>query len=160
MKLEREFLYKKVKTGGRPKYEPVREIDVFNTSYPFGTHLVVVDGSHTIYKYHVEKDFASITAAATSMVDDLVDVLVDASEARPDKTPITKEQQEAWENCKKAFNGDFRVYYPSRYDIANKIMEAIENRAKELLTNEAIKDAFEQYQTIAALSKVTKNEHN
>ncbi len=158
MKPERTFYYKKVQTGGRPRYEPVGEYETQyyedGKAHPFGHHMTVVSQSSVITRYNVDPDFASIEAAALIMENELVDILVDAGKAEPDANkPFTSEQLEAWHKCEEVFGGRFCIRYPNKFDITKKLVDRIAAKAKELNTNEATKQAHDNYIMLATLSK-------
>jgi hypothetical protein len=158
MKPERQFYYKKVQTGGRPRYEPVGEYETqyyeSGRAYQFGNHITVVSKNSAITRYNVDPDFASIEAAALIMENELIDVILTASLAEPDASkPFTQEQLDAWHKCEEAFGGRFCIRYPNKFDITRKIMDRIAEKAKEVNTNEATKQAHDNYIMLATLSK-------
>jgi 3-methyladenine DNA glycosylase/8-oxoguanine DNA glycosylase len=85
--------------------------------------------------------------------------MVRASEMRPHKQPITKEQREAWDNLAKAF-GDERYYVeiPSAREIAEAGVKALQDEAFSLMKHEAVKQAFEDFVLICKLCKEKEND--
>jgi hypothetical protein len=80
-----------------------------------------------------------------------------ASELKPQKTPITPGQKAAWENLAKELgDGLGTLQGASARDIVDAGLKALQEEAEKLLRNEAVKQAYEQFLFIAALTK----EHN
>ncbi len=156
---EREFLYKRVKTGGRSKYEPVREYDYdeLDKTWPLGTHVVVVSNFATIYKYSIREDYAPLIAAATALSDDIVKIMIEKSEpTESTRTPWNVEQIAAWGALAATFGksaNELSVNFPNKHEVATAVLDVIMEKAIEMHKNEATKQAFDHYLTIAALSK-------
>lgn len=148
--------YKKVPTGGRPKYEAVSEYDSdYLDSFPIGSTVMVqtYKGGQS-RKYSVDPALAPMVAASMVLQQSLTDIIVKANEYKPAKTPLTVEQRAAWEALSKSFNVDSMVLHgPSMHDIADNILKAISAEAEKLLTNAAVKASYEEFLMIAALSK-------
>jgi hypothetical protein len=151
----RTFYKKVVSTKGRVKYVPTHEYDEeFSYAMPEGCHMIVVKPGSKSYCYNVEPDMASLMAAYRMIKDDFVKILMKNSELRPKENPITPEQQEAWAAFRATFDDSFSTLYgPSLNDIADNFGDLIIKEAQELLKNPAVKKSWDNFQTIAVLSK-------
>lgn len=146
----KKTFYEKV---GR-RYIPVNEYDSeLMDSFPKGTHLVICNPGSTSYKYNVDPDYASLIAASYAAKDVLADGLVQASEMRPSAIdPLTEEQKAAWDNMIRVFGERGRyIQFPSAHEIAVNGLAALQEKAKHLSENEAVKNAFEQLKIICKL---------
>jgi hypothetical protein len=78
---------------------------------------------------------------------------------RPHRKPITEKQKKAWDNLNKAF-GDERYYIeiPSAREIAEAGVKALQEEAKMLQYNEAVKKAYDHFILICELTKEPAND--
>ena len=80
--------------------------------------------------------------------------LYEASEMRPRRTPITEEQQKAWEHLVKVFGEEARcLQYPSARDIAEAGVKALQKEADKLMQHASVKRAYEQLLLVCELTK-------
>lgn len=152
--------YKKVRVGKSYRYKPVYEYNPELTdSLPFGTHVQVCNELGMSRRYNIDPALAPFAAAAMILEDKLINIIRDASGyklANKQSEPLTPEQNEAWDNLNKSFGGKLTTLYgPSLQEIASNILKAISNEAEKLLTNNTLKEHYEQF---LLLSKLTKNE--
>lgn len=116
-----EQLYKK---HGR-KYVPVNDPYALD-GLREGWWLVKVAPSSTSIRQQVYPYKAEITAAARDKEDQLVDIIREASEARPSKNPITPEALADWKEFITKHGKEFNsLEYPSIQQNAEKIIEAL-----------------------------------
>lgn len=136
-------------------YEPISEYDSnLCDALPFGCHLVVVRPGVTSKTYNIDPAFAPMIAAGKYAEDQMTSALIKASEIRPQSIPLTTEQQEAWENLKKAFGNDsFHVHYPSAYDVIRAGLEAMASEAETMLSIPAVKKSWERFMFTYNLTK-------
>lgn len=145
-----ENLYYK-KVGN--KFVPVTVYDnQFERSFPQGHHLIVVDKSWTTRVSSIDPDFAALKAASLSMKDKLVSSLMEASKMRVNKK-LTQRQHDAWKNLEKEMGDTSYLEYPSMVEIAEKFLTAIEDETKKVITNPAVKLAYEQFDLMYKLTK-------
>lgn len=98
-----------VKQGKR--YKPVLYGDeTFNHAMPSGTHLVVVQPGLESRIYHIQPDAAPLLATAKLAEDKVLAKMREISALRPQATPITLEQKQAWDNLR-AVMGDDLFYF-------------------------------------------------
>lgn len=146
------------KRGGR--YYPVSEYnsDLLD-SLPRGAHLIMCYPGGQSRRYNVEPNHAAMIAAGRVTEDAICAALRQASELRPTKTPITPKQQKAWKKLAKEFGDDLpTLSVPCARDIAEAGLQAMIAEAYELLSHPAVRNAYEQFQTVCKLVKNTNQE--
>lgn len=147
----KKVYYEKV---GR-KYVPVAEYDSdFLDSFAKGTHLVMVYPGGSSRKFNIDPAFAPMIAAGRYAEDAICKAISKASELRPERTPVTPEQQEAWERLAEAL-GDDRCTLRglSIHDCAEAGVKAMQEEADKLLSNPAVRKAYERFLLICELTK-------
>lgn len=149
--MKKEIFYKKV---GR-KYVPVYEYDqTLLDGFPKGTHLVMCYPGGQSRRYNIEPNHAALIAAARVAEDAMCKAIREASEMRPQKTPITPNQQKAWKQLAKEFGDELATLQTnSARDVAEAGINAIIEEAEKLLTVPAVKKAYEQFIFVAELTK-------
>jgi len=86
--------------------------------------------------------------------DRMCEAMRKASEMRPARTPITLAQQRAWRKLAKEFGDDLATLNgPSNRDIAEAGLKAMQAEAEQLLTNPAVRLAYEQFLLVCELTK-------
>jgi len=145
------LFYKKV---GR-KYIPVQEYDnELMDAFPKGTHLIMCYPGGQSRRYNIEPNYAAMIAAGRVAEDAMSQAVVKASEMRPRRTPITEQQRKAWDKLSKAFGDE--VYYielPSAREIAEEGLKAMQIEADKLLSNPAVKKAYDNFMLMCELTK-------
>jgi hypothetical protein len=154
--MTKKVYYEKI---GR-RYVPVAEYDsTLLDSFPKGNHLVMCYPGGSSRRFNIQPDYASLIAASRVAEDAISSAIVKASEMRPHRTPITEKQKKAWDNLTKAF-GDERYYIeiPSAREIAEAGVKALQEEAKMLQYNEAVKKAYDHFILICELTKEPAND--
>jgi len=150
----KKIYYEKV---GR-RYVPVAEYDNdLLDSFTKGNHLVMCYPGGSSRRFNIEPAYAPMIAAGRVAEDAMSAAVVKASEMRPRRTPITEGQRKAWKKLAKEFGEE--VYYielPSAREIAEEGLKAMAEEAEKLLTNPAVKEAYNHFLFVCAL---TKEEH-
>ena len=146
----KKIYYEKI---GR-RYKPVYEYDqTLMDSFSKGTHLVDVYPGGSSRRYNIDPAYAPMIAAGRVAEDAVCKALNKASEMRPAKTPITPAQQRAWKKLAKEFGDELcTLHGASARDIAEAGIRAMQQEADKLLKNQSIKEAYEHFQLICALS--------
>jgi hypothetical protein len=73
---------------------------------------------------------------------------------RPKSAPITAEQKEAWENLVQVFGKEARyLEWPSAREACEAAVKAMQEEAAKLMTNEAVKLAYDHFQMVAEVNK-------
>ena len=147
----KKIYYEKV---GR-KYVPVAEYDSDLTdSFGKGSHLVICYPGGQSRRYNIDPDYAALIAAARVAEDAMMQAMQKASELRPTQTPITPGQHRAWKKLAREFGDELcTLNGASSYDIAQAGLKALEDEAAQLLTNESVKAAYDQFLFVCALTK-------
>ena len=142
-----------VKEGRR--YVPVAEYDSdLMDSFHKGTHLVMVYPGGTSRRFNVEPALAPMIAAGRFAEDAVCTAMMKASELKPQRTPLTPEQQQAWRALANAFGDELcTLQGDSVRDIAEAGIKAMQEEADKLMQNEAVRKAYEQFLLVCELTK-------
>lgn len=150
----KEVFYKK---RGR-RYVPVSEYDcdLFN-SMPQGSHLVMCYPGGSSTRYNINPNHAALIAASRVAEDAMSSALLKASEMRPKHRPLTEEQRQAWQNLQRAFGDDmFALHTESARALVEAGIRALQEEADKLLTNSAVRLAYDHFIMVAELTKKEK----
>jgi hypothetical protein len=72
--------------------------------------------------------------------------MMDASELRPQRTPLTEGQRRAWRKLAKEFGDELcTLQGSSTRDIVEAGVQAMQQEATKLMTHPAVRDAYEQF---------------
>jgi hypothetical protein len=151
----KKIFYEKI---GR-RYKPVAEYDSdYIDSYPKGSHLVVCRPGVTVRKFNIDPNYAALIAASHVAEDTLANALVKAGELRLQRPArerkLTEEKKIAWENLVRVFGDDARqLEWPSAREVAEEGMKALQKEAEVLLSNKAVRKAYEHFILMCKLSK-------
>jgi len=142
-----------IKEGRR--YKPVYEYDqTLMDAFPKGTHLVQCYPGGQSRRYNIDPNHAALIAAGRVAEDAISRVVMKATELRPKSSPITEEQKEAWENLVKAFGPEARALeWPSAREAAEEAVKAMVAEAQVLMSNPAVKEAYDHFLFICKLTK-------
>ena len=137
------------------RYKPVAEYDSdYLDSFPKGNHLVMCYPGGQSRRYNIDPDYAALIAAARVAEDAMIQAMTKASELKPKHTPITEGQRRAWKKLAREFGDELATLNgASSYDIAQAGLKALEDEAAKLLTNPAVKEAYDQFLFVCALTK-------
>lgn len=151
----KKIFYEKV---GR-KYVPVSEYDDYLLdAFPEGDHLVSVYPGGTSRRYRIDPALAPMIAAGRYAEDAICKAINKASELKSANTPITPEQKAAWEALAESFGEELATLHgPSVRDIAEAGVQAMIEEAERLMTNPAVRKAYERFLMIVELTKENKN---
>lgn len=144
-------LYKKV---GR-RYVPVAEYDnEVLDSFPKGTHLVICYPGGQSRRFNIDPNYAAMIAAGRVAEDAICKAINKAAELRPQRTPLTFEQKQAWEALAKAFGDELTTLRGlSIHDCAEAGVKAMQTEADKLMQHESVRRAYEQFQLVCELAK-------
>jgi len=147
----KQLFYKKV---GR-RYVPVYEYDTeLMDAFPKGNHLVSVYPGGSSRRYNVNPAYAPMIAAGRLAEDAVCRAIQKASELRPKQTAITPEQKKAWNALAKAFGDELCTLQGlSIRDCAEAGVNAMQAEAEKLLTNPAVRLAYDHFMMICELTK-------
>ena len=137
------------------KYVPVAEYDGdFMDSFTKGTHLVMSYTGGTSRRFNIDPNYAAMIAAGRVAEDAICRAISKAAEMRPKSTPITPAQKDAWEKLAKAFGDQLCTLHGlSTHDCAEAGVKAMMAEAEQLMTNPAVRKAYDRFQLICELTK-------
>jgi len=137
------------------EYIPVREYDsLLQESFPKGAHLVITYPGGRSTRYNVDPNHAGLIAASRVAEDAMTTAIRTASELAPRQTPITESQRLAWQNMAKESGNDLcTLQGSSAHDIAQAGINALLAEADVLYSNPAVRDAYEKFLFVCALTK-------
>lgn len=143
--------YKKV---GR-RYEPVAEYDSdFLDSFPKGNHLVMSYPGGSSRRFNINPAYAPMIAAGRVAEDAICKAISKAAELRPQKTLVSPEQRKAWEALQEAFGDELCTLRGlSIHDCAEAGVKAMQDEAEKLLTNPAVKLAYDHFMMVCELTR-------
>jgi len=141
------------------KYVPVREYDsLLMESFPEGAHLVITYPGGRSTRYNVDPDHAGLIAASRVAEDAMTTAMRMASELKPTTTPLTESQRKAWKKLAKEFGTELcTLQASSAHDIAQAGINALLSQANVLYSNPAVRDAYEKFLFVCALTKQKDN---
>jgi hypothetical protein len=147
----KKVYYEKV---GR-RYKPVAEYDNdLMDSFHKGNHLVMVYPGGTSRRFNIDPAMAPMIAAGRVAEDAMCKAMMDASELRPQRTPLTEGQRKAWRKLAKEFGDELcTLQGASTRDIVEAGVKAMQEEALKLMQNEAVRNAYQQFQLVCELTK-------
>ena len=141
------------KKGNR--YVPVAEYDSdWMDSFHKGNHLVMVYPGGQSRRFNIDPNYAAMIAASRVAEEAIIQAMHKASELKPTQTPITEGQRKAWKKLAKEFGNELcTLNGASSHDIAEAGVKAMMAEADQLMTNPAVKKAYEHFLLVAELTK-------
>ena len=152
----KKIYYEKV---GR-KYVPIAEYDNdYMDSFPKGNTLVMCYPGGTSRRYGVDAALAPMIAAGRYANNAMCKAMTKASELRPTNTPITEGQRKAWAKLAKEFGTELCTLTGcSTYDVVDAGITAMQVEADKLMKHESVKQAYDQFMLVCALTKELNHE--
>lgn len=149
------IFYKKV---GR-KYIAVHEYDQeLMDSFPKGSHVVMCYPGGQTRRFNIDPAYAPMIAAGRVAEDVISEAIRKATDLRPKTSPITKQQRDAWHKLSKAFGEEIHALeWPSAREAAINAVQAMMDEAEKLLSNPAVKKAYDHFLLVCELTKERKN---
>lgn len=146
-----KLFYEKI---GR-RYKPVYRYDPeLMDSYPMGNHLVMCYPGGKTIRYNIDPNYAAMIAAGRVAETAVCAAIVKAQQSRPQKQPITERQRELWRELAASLNqDDFPLIRPAAREAADAAVKAMSEEAEKLLTNPAVKKAFDHFLLVCELTK-------
>jgi hypothetical protein len=146
-----------VKEGRR--YKPVAEYDNdLMDSFHKGNHLVMVYPGGTSRRFNIDPAMAPMIAAGRVAEDAMCKAMMDASELKPQRTPLTEAQRKAWRALARSFGDELcTLQGSSTRDIVEAGVKAMQEEAFKLMQHPAVRDAYEQFQMVCKLTKEKQN---
>ena len=137
------------------RYVPVSEYDSeYLDSFSKGTHIVMCYPGGQSRRYNIDPNYAAMIAAGRVAEDAICRAISKSSEMRPQRTPLTPGQKKAWEKLAKEFGDELcPLTYGSTRDHAEAGVQAMQAEADKLMTNPAVRLAYEQFLLVCELTK-------
>ena len=150
----KKIYYEKI---GR-KYVPVAEYDNdLLDAFTKGTHLVQVYPGGASRRYNIDPAYAPMIAAGRVAEDAICRAISKAAELRPKQTPITEGQRKAWAKLAKEFGDELCTLQGlSVHDCAEAGVKAMIAEAEQLMTNPAVRLAYDKFLFVAELTRDSK----
>jgi hypothetical protein len=149
-----------VKKGRR--YVPANTYSTeFCDSFPKGTHLVQSYPGGSSRRYNIDPAYAPMIAAGRVAEDVISKRIMEATEIRRNsrsrETPLTPEQKAAWDHLVEVFGPDAKqLEWPSARECAEAAVKAMTEEAEKLLTNPAVRKAYDHFLLVAKLTAENK----
>jgi hypothetical protein len=126
----------------------------FYDALPYGNHLIMCYPGGRSTRYNVNPALAPMIAAGRVAEDRMSEAVRKASEMRPRRHPLTEKQQKAWANLNRALGDDvYTIEVASAREIADAGLKAMQAEAEQLMTNPAVRLAYEQFLIVCELTK-------
>jgi hypothetical protein len=137
------------------RYRPVMEYDYeLMDSLPYGNHLIMCYPGGRSTRYHIDPALAPMIAAGRVAEDRMSEAVRKSSEMRPRRKELTHDQQRAWTRLNRAMGDDiYTIEVASARDIADAGLKAMQEEADKLMTNPAVRLAYEQFLLVCELTK-------
>ena len=137
------------------RYVPVMEHDYeLMDALPRGNHLIMCYPGGASTRYNIEPALAPMIAAGRVAEDQISKAVRKASEMRPRRKELTVEQKRAWDRLTKAMGNEvYSIEIASAREIADAGLKAMQAEADKLLTNPAVRLAYEQFLLVCELTK-------
>ena len=142
------------------RYYPVSEYDSdLLDGFPKGSHLVSVYPGGQSRRFNVEPNHAALIAAGRVAEDAMCNAIRQASEMRPQRTPITEGQRRAWRKLAQEFGDDLATLnVSSARDIAEAGLQALQAEADKLMQHQSVRDAYNQFLLVCELTKRSQHD--
>ena len=147
----KKIFYEKV---GR-RYVAVQEYDEYlMDALPRGNHLIMVYPGGQSTRYNVDPALAPMIAAGRVAEDKMFEAVRKASEMRPRQSLLTEKQRRAWQDLARALGDELgTLEVASAREVAEAGIKAMQEEAERLMTNPAVKLAYEQFLLVCELTK-------
>ena len=135
---------------------PVSEYDSdLLDAFPKGTHLVMSYPGGKSTRFNINPNHAAMIAAGRVAEDAISEVIRKAGEIRPTTSPITLKQRTAYDKFMKTLPENERYYltYGSAREAAEAGIKAMEEEAEKLMSNPAVKKAYDHFMLVVELTK-------
>ena len=127
-------------------------------SFGHGTHLVECYAGGQSRCYNIDPNHAALIAAGRVARDRMAEAMHRASELRPTKAPITDAQRDAWQRLAEALGQEVcTLQGAGARDIVDAGLDALVKEAHSLMQHPAVREAYEQFQTVCKLVNSTNH---
>jgi len=145
------------KKGSR--YVPVAEYDNdWMDSFPEGTHLIICYPGGVSRRYKIDPNYAAMIAAGSVAEDAICRKIQEATELRPVNRQIDEKIHRKWKKFIATIPEDFRYMFThgSARDAAEAGVKAMQEEADKLMSNSAVRKAYDNFILMCKLAKESK----
>lgn len=140
------------------KYVPVAEYDNdYMDSFPKGNHLVMCYPGGSSRRFNIDPNYAAMIAAGRVAEDAISSAMNKAQELRPASGNITPEQRALFDKFLASMPEDDpqrnMMTHGSIRDCAEAGIKAMMEEAEKLMSNPAVKKAYEHFMLVCELTK-------
>ena len=156
--MKKTYFEKQITSNGRTKYVPIAEYDSqYLDSFSKGIHIVMCYPGGQSRRYNIDPEFAPLIAAGRYAEDTIAAALREASALRPTSAPLTPKQLKAWKALADAYGEEkHALTWPAARDATEATVEALQKEADVLLSNAAVRKAYDNFMLICQLTKEEK----
>ena len=142
------------------RYVPVSEYDSeYLDSFSKGTHIVMCYPGGQSRRYNIDPNYAAMIAAGRVAEDAICRAISNASEMRPQRTPITPGQKKAWEKLAKELGDELATLNGLCVrDCAEAGVKAMQEEADKLMKHEGVRKSYEHFLLMCELTKEKQND--
>jgi len=144
------------------RYVPVAEYDrEYCDSYPKGSHLVVCKPGSTLRRFDIDPALAPMIAAGQYALDHISETIRQSTELRPVNANLTEEDHRRWNQFIRTMPDDMRflMTHGSAREAAEAGVQAMVDEANRLMTNPAVKKAYERFLLVCQLTKESEQKN-
>jgi hypothetical protein len=148
----KKIFYEKVGRRYRPVYEYDNEL---LDALPKGTHIVMSYPGGKSTRYNIDPNYAAMIAAGRIAEDAITQSIQHSTELRPMNREMDEDLQQRWKEFIATVPEHFRFMFThgSARDAAEAGVQAMQKEADQLMQNEAVRRAYEQFQLVCELTK-------
>jgi hypothetical protein len=122
---------------------------------PKGTHIVMSYPGGKSTRYNIDPNYAAMIAAGRIAEDAIAQSIQHSTELRPMNREMDEDLQQRWKEFIATVPEHFRFMFThgSARDAAEAGVQAMQKEADQLMQNEAVRRAYEQFQLVCELTK-------
>jgi hypothetical protein len=122
---------------------------------PKGTHIVMSYPGGKSTRYNIDPNYAAMIAAGRIAEDAITQSIQHSTELRPMNREMDEDLQQRWKEFIATVPEHFRFMFThgSARDAAEAGVQAMQKEADQLMQNEAVRRAYEQFQLVCELTK-------
>jgi hypothetical protein len=108
----------------------------------------------TSRRFNIDPAMAPMIAAGRVAEDAMCKAMMDASELRPQRTPLTEGQRKAWRKLAREFGDELcTLQGSSTRDIVEAGVQAMQAEALKLIQHEGVRNAYDHFLLMCELTK-------
>lgn len=154
--MTKKIYYEKI---GR-RYVPVSEYDTdLLDSLPKGAHLIMCYPGGQSRRYQIDPAFAPLIAAGRYAENAISQHIMEVSSLRVSKSKeLTEQQRQCWDALQQALGDEcLALEWCSYREAAEEGVKAMAAEAEKLLSNDAVRQAYDHFMLLCKLTKEQEN---